>query len=51
MNEEHKKELMSIINDKNYHLTKAKLLFLALRRGNADYNRSVGYLIKALNEK
>ncbi|PTG16325.1 hypothetical protein BU646_05500 [Staphylococcus chromogenes] len=50
MNEEHKKELMSIINDKNYHLTKAKLLFLALRRGNADYNRSVGYLIKALNE-
>ncbi|MCD9062712.1 hypothetical protein [Staphylococcus chromogenes] len=50
MNEEHKKELMSILNDKNYHLTKAKLIFLALRRGSADYNRSVGYLIKALNE-
>ncbi|MBV5138476.1 hypothetical protein [Staphylococcus chromogenes] len=50
MNEEHKKELMSILNDKNYHLTKAKLIFLALRRGGADYNRSVGYLIKALNE-
>ncbi|NJH87358.1 hypothetical protein GLV96_12380 [Staphylococcus agnetis] len=50
MNEEHKKELMSILNDKNHHLTKAKLLLLALRRGSADYNRSVGYLIKVLNE-
>ncbi|MDU0481046.1 hypothetical protein [Staphylococcus chromogenes] len=50
MYEEHKKELMSILNDKNYRVTKAKFLLLALRRGSADYNRSVGYLIKYLNE-
>lgn len=50
MNEEEKKKFLSILNDRNYRMTIANLLIIAMEERDSDFNRSVGYLINSLKE-
>lgn len=50
MNEEEKKKYLSVLNDHNYQITIANLLMIAMEEKDPEFNRSVGYLIKCLNE-
>lgn len=50
MNEEEKNKFLSILNDRNYRMTIASLLIIAMEERDSNFNRSVGYLINSLKE-